>query len=118
MKKRTLFVCFVSMCLSMTAFGQQTASETHPTPQSVLAIPSLKTQAEKIHAKELQVNQAVASSRAQYAQLKEELASLNKEYKVLLNNELSLTAKEDVRRELEAELLYVEQQIPAAANQR
>jgi hypothetical protein len=106
------------MCLSVTAFSQQSASESHPTPQAVLANPTLKAQADKIHEKELQLEQAATSSRARYAQVKEELTSLNKEYKVLLNKELALTAKDEARRELEAELQYVEHQIPAVTNQR
>jgi hypothetical protein len=116
MKKRALIVCSVCL-LSLTAFGQEAANPTHTTPATVLATPSLKAQADKILQKELQLSQAATSSRGIYAQLKEELNTLNNEYKAMLSKEIALTANAAARLELETELKYVEQQL-APANQR
>jgi hypothetical protein len=117
MKKRALMVCSVCL-LSLTAIGQEAANPTHTTPATVLATPSLKMQAEKIQQKELQLSHAGTSSRAIYTQLKEELNTLNNEYKVMLSKEIALTANDAVRLELETELKYVEQQLAPVTNQR
>ena len=117
MKKRVLIVCSVCL-LSLTAFGQEAANPTHTTPATVLATPSLKAQAGKIQQKEQQLSQSATSSRGIYAQLKEELNTLNNEYKVMLSKEIALTANDAARAELEAELKYVEQQLTPTTNQR
>lgn len=119
MKKRTLIVCSVCL-LSITSFAQESTKPAHTTPTTVLSVPALKSQAEKVHLKEQQLLQATTSSRAVYAQLKQELADLNKQYATLLSNEIAATVNENARRELEAELSYVEQQLAPAAviNQR
>lgn len=108
MKKRILILCSVGFF--SLSYGQE-ATATHTLPQTVLATPSLKAQAEKIQQKELQLSQATTASRGQYAQLKEELTALNSEYKVLLMNQIQLVTDEAVRKELQAELYYVEQQL-------
>lgn len=102
---------------SLVSYGQQSTVATHKIPQTVLVTPSLKAQAEKIQQKEAQLSQATTITRSQLAQLKEELAALNSEYKVLLSNQIQLTTDEATRKELESELQYVEQQL-AGINQR
>ncbi|ASS49734.1 MAG: hypothetical protein A3D31_09150 [Candidatus Fluviicola riflensis] len=99
----------------MTSYGQQQSESGHVAPQAVVAIPSLKMQAEKITQKELQVQQAVASSRGQLAQFKQELAVLQNDYKNLLTKEIATCSNEQARAELQAELTYVEQQLAPAA---
>jgi len=118
MKKRILVVCSVSLLTAFTSFGQTQAATKHPISQTVSAIPVLKLQAEKIQAKETQLSQAATSSRAHYAQISEELNALNKEYVVLLNKEIALCTQESARRELEAELHYVELQLEPTTNQQ
>ncbi len=103
--------------LSLVSYGQETAATAHTSPQTVLVTPSLKAQAEKIQQKEMQLGQATTASRGVYAQLKEELMALNSEYKVLLTNQIQLVTDEVARKELQAELIYVEQQL-ATSNQR
>jgi hypothetical protein len=119
MKKRTLIVCSVCL-LSLTSFAQESTKPAHTTPTTVLSVPGLKSQVEKIQLKEQQLAQAVTSSRAVYAQLTQELTDLNKQYAALLSNEIAVAANENARRELEAELSYVEQQLAPSAviNQR
>jgi hypothetical protein len=114
MKKRILIGCSVCLLLSMASYAQESTTA-HVTPSTVLSTPSLKNQAEKIQIKEQQLSQAATSSRGVYAQLKQELDDLNAQYKVLLTNEIALTANVLSRRELEAELKYVEQQLASAA---
>ena len=102
-------------CITMTSYGQQQSVERHVAPQSVLAIPSLKAQAEKINQKEVQIQQAVASSRGQLAQFKQELTVLQNDYKNMLAKEIATCAVDQTRAELQAELQYVEQQLAPAA---
>ncbi|MDH4473030.1 MAG: hypothetical protein QE487_10530 [Fluviicola sp.] len=118
MKKRLLLVGLVLSCFTMTAYGQQQSEGRHVAPQAVSAIPSLKTQAEKINQKELQVQQAVTSSRGQLAQFKQELTVLQNDYKNLLAKEIATCSVDHVRSELETELLYIEQQLATSTNQR
>jgi hypothetical protein len=115
MKKRTLTACSVCLLLSTATFAQESIQPAHVTPTTVLAIPVLKTQAEKIQLKEQQLAQAATSSRAINAQLKQELTDLNTQYRTLLSNEIAVAANETTRRELEAERTYVEQQLASAA---
>ncbi len=103
--------------ISLMSYGQEPTTAAHTIPQTVLATPSLKVQAEKIQQKELQLSQAATASRGVNAQLKEELVALNSEYKVLLTNQIQLVTDAAARKELQAELTYVEQQL-AAINQR
>jgi hypothetical protein len=115
MKKRTLIVCSVCLLFSMTSFSQESTKPAHTTPATVLSVPALKSQAEKIELKERQLAAAMTSSRAVHAQLKEELNGLNSQFAVLLSNEIAVTANENARRELEAELSYVERQLTPSA---
>lgn len=111
MKKRTLLIGVFCTTLSLTSFGQQVSTENHPTPKAVMAIPSLKAQAEKIDKKEQEINAAATSSRAVMSQLKQELTGLNQEYKILLSNAISTSTDADAKITLEEELHFVEQQL-------
>lgn len=111
MKKRTLIVCSVCLLFSFASFAQESTKPAHIIPATVLEVPVLKAQAEKIQLREQQLAQAVTSSRAAYAQLKQELADLHAQYRTLLSNEIALAADGNARHELEAELRYVEQQL-------
>ncbi|MES2555919.1 MAG: hypothetical protein V4604_07210 [Bacteroidota bacterium] len=111
MKKRLLLVGLVLSCITMTSYGQQQSEGRHVAPQAVVAIPSLKAQSEKINEKEIQVQQAVASTRAQLAQFKQELTVLQNDYKNLLTKEIATCSVDQARAELQAELKYVEQQL-------
>lgn len=115
MKKRLLLVGLVLSCITMTSYGQQQSVERHVAPQAVVAIPSLKAQAEKINQKELQIQQAAASSRAQLAQFKQELTVLQNDYKNLLTKEIATCSVDQALAELQAELKYVEQQLTPAS---
>ena len=117
MKKRILFTCSVCL-LSLAAIAQENAQPSHTIPATVLAIPSLKAQAEEIRQKELQLQQSATSSRSVHAQLTEELRTLNEQYKAMLSSQIVLTTNEETRKELEAELVYVQQQLTPATNQR
>jgi ABC-type phosphate transport system auxiliary subunit len=116
MKKRLLLVGLVLSCTSAVSYGQLQSTTGHTAPQSVVAIPSLNTQLEKIHQKELQVQQAGASSRAQLAEIRQELTVLQNDYKNLLTKEIATCAVDHVRAELQTELLYIEQQLTPASN--
>lgn len=111
MKKRLLLVGMVVSCITFTTYSQQQSEGRHIAPQAVVAIPSLKAQAEKINQKELQIQQAAASSRGQLAQFKQELTVLQNDYKNLLTKEIATCAVDHARAELQAELQYVEQQL-------
>ena len=111
MKKRLIFVSLVLSCIASTSHAQQHSVAEHVTPKEVVAIPSLNTQLEKIHQKESQIQQAVASSRAQMAQFKEELAVLQNDYKNLLTKEIATCSVDHVRTALNSELQYLEQQL-------
>ncbi|MBI3238054.1 MAG: hypothetical protein HYZ43_04280 [Flavobacteriia bacterium] len=111
MKKRFIFVSLLLSCITTTSFAQQQSVAEHVTPKEVVAIPLLNTQLEKIHQKESQIQQAEASSRAQMAQFKEELAVLQNDYKNLLTKEIATCSVDHVRTALNSELQYVEQQM-------
>jgi hypothetical protein len=111
MIKKTFLISIFCAFISLTSFCQAISAEKHPTPAAVLAIPSLKTQAEKIDKKVNEINAAETSSRAIMTQLKEELASLNQEYKILLSNAISTTNDPAVLKALEEEIHFVEQQL-------
>jgi parvulin-like peptidyl-prolyl isomerase len=115
MKKRILLVCSVCLLTAFSAFSQEQATTKHPVPPAVNAVSVLKSQAERIHEKESQLDRAATSSRAQHAQIKEELNALNRTYADLLIKEIAECSGAQ-RRELETELLYVEQQLTSAAN--
>lgn len=108
-----------SVCLlSLTAIAQEGTKPTHTIPAAVTAVPSLKAQAEKIQQKELQLQSSATSSRAVYAQLKEELNTLNEQYLTMLNSQIAVTPDEAARKELQSELIYVRQQQTPATHQR
>jgi hypothetical protein len=111
MKKRFIFVSLVLSFITTTSYAQQQSVAEHVTPKEVVAIPSLNAQLEKIHQKESQIQQAVASSRGQMAQFKEELTVLQNDYKNLLTKEIATCSVDHVRTALNSELQYVEQQL-------
>lgn len=111
MKKRLLLLGLIVSCITMISYGQQQSEGRHVAPQAVVAIPSLKAQAEKIGEKELQIQQGAATSRGQLAQFKQELTVLQNDYKNLLAKEIATCSVDQARAELQAELMYVEQQL-------
>lgn len=111
MKKRLLLVGLVVSCIAFTSFGQQQPEGRHVAPQAVVAVPSLKAQAEKISEQEIRVEKAAASSRGQQAQFKQELTVLQNDYKNMLTKEIAACSDEKARTELQAELTYIEQQL-------
>ena len=111
MKKRLIFVSLVLSFITTTSYAQQQSVTEHVTPKEVIAISSLNAQLEKIHQKESQIQQAVASSRGQMAQFKEELTVLQNDYKNLLTKEIATCSVDHVRTALNSELRYVEQQL-------
>lgn len=111
MIKKTLLISVFCTFLSLTSFCQFVSAEKHQISTTVIDIPSLKSQAEKIDKKMLEINQAALSSRAILTKLKEELTGLNQEYLILLSQAITNANDPMTKTALEEEIIFVKQQL-------
>lgn len=115
MNRRLLLVGGISLFLSSAAFSQQTSIQ-HQLPQAIENHVKLAPQVSKINEKQVQLSNANTSSRAVYAQLKEELVSLLEAYNGMLKQEFTKATSDDVKKAINAEIKFVTDQLSQLNN--
>jgi hypothetical protein len=110
MKKRLLLVSGVCLFLSTQSIAQ-TTSTAHVLPQTVTAVTSLNSQAALISQKQVQLDQAVTTSRAAVAEIKTQLSDLLTTYQGMLKSEYAKATTDLAKKELLDELQFTDKRI-------
>lgn len=105
MKRKVLFIGFCVCSLAHFSYGQSPKNTLkESTPIVVSSHPELSAQRAKLDSKEVEINQAVTSSRAQMSKLNEEFRVLKEEYIRLLKVESDKTADVQLKAQLQEEI--------------
>jgi len=110
MKRRLLLVAGFCLSLSVSAFAQKTLTQ-HQLPTAIENVSTLSEHVNKINEKQIQLTQAQASSRGQFAQIKQEMISLLDTYNGLLKKEYAAATSDDVKNALNTEMKFVADQL-------